>query len=731
MVRDYKYIVCVLVVANIVWQVEIRQDLFPPLLRLLFNTYSYYHDRNSRRAVERCIRVIFSSNVAPEPLTDFVKAVHAETLKSGLAPSNAFVLVHWCSILLQELSGTRHWDKWGLETIVSSAQALELCLSESSRSNVKHSALVVTRRGLRKVFSQSETRQKMIGDAVEKLSSKSTRPLAKNAIMLGVIAGVCARIPEAKEVLSGKKSQFYSFFNREIIGSRTPIPVHIANGLDDFFVAYTSKEDVEKEIIPSVEKALLRAPEIVLNDLVSPLFQSLPDTVDLSTILRNNLLKPLLGSIKSTNAEIRLGALNAFKAAVLKCHEVDVIAQIAEEILTPLKTGKLSSADQRVCYAEMLAALPVSKTAATIISPALAVVAGKETNEAALSAVTLALICHLEWGAQNGMVFDKPVIDSLVKGISEKRVPFRKLWTLRLGQLFWSTNDGEILRSQFSSLAECAMPALLETWNEATTNPLAAAQSGLVTAAYVFTAISYEKFVFISNSKVEAALKKAQVAQQALAMDPKPSFLLNQRIYGKLIHDDDFKWFIRALTSLFQQLANAEPDSAIAIGWSQAIIFCICSSTVKPALRREASLALSRLYVRSPSHISNIIVAGIWRWRNYIESGEKDSAAIISKTENQGLHQVVKAICLSSADIARFGGEVSESARKNQMVSMLVLARPDLLPRLNWIDLSLRIEVDPGDLARTCGESLIKQILDSTNFKETVTSHTYLILTRD
>jgi hypothetical protein len=275
------------------------------------------------------------------------------------------------------------------------------------------------------------------------------------------------------------------------------------------------------------------------------------------------------------------------------------------------------------------------------------------------------------------------------------------------------------------------MPALLETWNEATTNPLAAAQSGLVTAAYVFTAMSYEKFVFISNSKVEAALKKAQVAQQALSMDPKPSFLLNQRIYGKLIHDDDFKWFIRALSSLFQQLANAEPDSAIAIGWSQAIIFCICSSTVKPALRREASLALSRLYVRSPSHISNIIVAGIWRWRNYIESGEKDSAAIISKTENQGLHQVVKAICLSSADIARFGGEVSESARKNQMVSMLVLARPDLLPRLNWIDLSLRIEVDPGDLARTCGESLIKQILDSTNFKETVTSHTYLILTRD
>lgn len=721
------------IIFNASLHLEIGQDSFPALLRLFFNTYPYYHDRNSRRAVQRCIRLIFSSDATPEALTGFVKAVHAETSKPNLAPSNAFVLVEWCSILLQTISGTSHWEKWGLETILSNAQALELCLGESSRSNVKHSALVVTRRGLRTVFSKSDTQRKRIEDAVQNLASKSSRPSANNAIMLGVIAGVCARKPEAKEILAGRKTEFYTFYNREIIGSRTPVPIHIANGLEDFFVAFTSKEDIEKEVVPSLEKALLRAPEIVLNDLVSPLFHSLSDSVDLSTVLRKNLLKPLLSNVKSTNAAIRHGALNAFKAAVVKCHEADIVAQIAEEILNPLKSGKLSSADQRIYHAEMLAMLPVSKTTAAMLSPTLAVVAGKETNEAALAAETIALLHYLEWGVKNEMDFDKPVIDAFLKGISEKKAPFRRLWTLRLGQLFWSTDDQGILKSRFSSLAESSMPALLETWNEATTNPLAASQSGLVTAAYVFTAISYAKLVPISSSKIEAALKKAQVAQQALTMEPKPSFLLNQRIYGKLTGDDDFKWFIRALSYLFQDLATVEPDSTIAIGWSQAMIFCICSSTVKPALRIEAIHALSRLYVQSPTHISNIIVAGIWRWRRSIETGEKDSAASAAKSDNQNLRLVVKSICLPPADISRFGGEVSELIRKDQMISMLVLARPELIPGVNWIDLCLRVEVDPGELARIAGESLIQQILDSTSFDEKVLNHNlsqhYLSLT--
>ena len=650
----------------------------------------------------------------------FVKDVHTETLKPGIAPSNAFVLVEWCSILLQELSGTSHWEKWGLETLTSNAQALELILSESSRSNVRHSALVVTRRGLRKVFSQSETRRRIIEEAVQKLATKGSQPSPNYAIMLGVIAGVCSRKPEAKQILSGKKSEYYSFYTREIIGSRTPVAPHIANGLNDFFVAFATKEDIEREVVPSVEKSLLRAPEIVLNDLLTPLFQSCHDSIDLSTILRKNLLKPLLSSIKSTNPTIRNGALSAFNAAILKSHDLNMVAQISEEILGPLKSGKLSSADQRAIHANMLTAIPVSKASASPLAQSLAVIAAKEANEAALGAEINALLHYISWGAQNGTELDKPVIDAIVKGISDKKITPKRLWTIRLGELLWSTNDTEILRSKFSTLSEAVMPAFLESWNEVSTNSIAAGQSGLITTAYVFKAISNTKLGAISSSKIDAALKKAQISRQALAMDPKPSFLLNPRIYGKISTDDDFKWFTRALSSLGVEIASVEPDSVIALAWSQAFIFCICSFSVTPSLRRSASQTLSRLYLQNPAHVSKVIIAGLWRWTQSVESGEKDSAAAAAKTDNLNLHLVVKSICLPSADLERLSGDIADSILKEQMVSMLVLARPELVPRLNWIDLCLRVAVDPGDLARAFGDDLVQQIVDYTNFDEKV-----------
>jgi Generalcontrol nonderepressible 1 (Gcn1) N-terminal len=652
----------------------------------------------------------------------FVELVHAETFKTSLAPSNAFVLVEWCSVLLEELTGTDHWERWGLQTIDSTSRALELCLSESSRHNVRRAGLVVTRRGLRKVFSKKNDFEKLIEEAVKRLSAKGSHPSARSAIMLGVIAGVCARKPWAKKVLSTLKSEYYTFYNREIIGSRSQVPPHLSDALADFFVDFTTKQDVEKEIIPALEKALLRAPEIVLNDLVSPLFKSLPNSIDLSTILKNNLLKPLLANMKSTNATIRHGSLSAFKAAVLKSHDDDIISQIAEEIITPLKTGKLTSADGRSLHADMLAILPVSKITVTKFSPIIAAVANKEANESALISETSALVHYLSWALANGVLFEESIVDIFIKGLSDKRVPVRKLWTIRLGELFWSTTDLEILNSKLLRFAESAVPALVDIWQEILANPLAAAQSGLVTVAYIFTAISLAKLNLSRNAKVDAALKKAQISGQSLTMEPKPSFLLNPRIYSKLTTDDDFKWFIRALAAVSKDLDVLPVDSPVALGWAQAMIFCVCSSSVKPATRKEASRTLSMLYIRDPRLISGIILAGLWRWRHSIETGEKDSAAAASKSENQNLHLIIKSICLFPAEVTRLGGSVDQATIKDQMVSLLVIARPELLPKVTWIDVCLRVQVDPGELAQVSGDALIQQILDRTSFDQSVST---------
>lgn len=647
-----------------------------------------------------------------------MKSLHAEASKSSIAASDAFVLTEWFSILLQECSGTEYWASWGQNIISSDAKVLELCQGPTSKPNIRQSALVVTRRAFRKVISYQDSREASINDAVLRLSAKSTQPNAGNAIMLGVIAGVCARKPEAKVILEGKKLEYYSFYTREIIGSRTVVPMHIANGLHDFFISFTTADDLAKNIIPSLEKALLRAPEVVLNDLVTPLVKSLPDCIDLSSILQKSLLKPLLSNVKSSNISIRHGALSAFKAAIPRCHEDAALDQIADEILNPLKSGKIPAADHRALHSEMLKALPVSDRLAIKVLPAVAAVAAKEANEGALGAEISVLSQYTIWCLANGIKLPKLVIDVFAKGVSDKKATLRRLWTLRLGDILWAQENSTLETSNAIELAEASLPPFVELFNEVISNPLAAAQSGLVVSAYVLTALTPTKLALMHSSKVDIALKKAQIIQQALVFEPKPSFLLNHRVYSKLANDDEFMWLIRALSATSDEAAKLEPESGVAIAWSQAVISCICSASIQPSMRRLCVDALSQAYARLPQEISSMIIAGLWRWVRFLEAGEKDCAAAASKTEKGNLHLVTRAICLSSAETSRLGANIDSVVREQQMVKMLVLARPELLPGINWIDLCLRVGVDPGHLARQYTGALIQQVLDITNFNE-------------
>ncbi|KAG9228586.1 putative translational activator GCN1 [Amylocarpus encephaloides] len=321
--------------------------------------------------------------------------------------------------------------------------------------------------------------------------------------------------------ITATKTALYSSSTTERLGTLhileerlgSNVTPHVAKGLWDFFSEFTTKEDVGKEIIPPLEKALLRSPEIVLNGLIEPFFHAIAGSIDLSTILQTKLLKPLLSNIKSTNSTIRQGALSTFKSIVSSCHETETITKIAEEILTPLKSGNLSSAEQRASHADMLTALPVSQSTVALVTPVIATCAGKEANEAALSAQTLTFLHYLEWGLSNDLDMPKPAIDAFVKGISDKKVPMRKLWTTRLGDLFYSINKQDVLQAKLSTLGESVMPALLAIWQETISNPLATAQSGLITASYVFAAVSRSKLGATQNS--QSALKHSDSVKKA------------------------------------------------------------------------------------------------------------------------------------------------------------------------------------------------------------------------
>jgi hypothetical protein len=654
------------------------------------------------------LTTIASLPTASAHTTKFAEVLEKESTKVGIAPGNAFVLIRWSSLLIQVSAEKKEfWESWGARSISTLSNASVILYSSEPKDSTRSTALRVSRRAFRTLV-KAPFGAEAIGDVIESLTKKAAGPCPRNAIPLGIIAGVCSRVSGKAAVVEDKKSDYIAFYLREILGSRTPLPAHIADGLKDFFASYVSVADLSQEIIPSVEKALLRSPEIVLNDLVSPLFAALPDSVDLSGILANNLLKPLLANTKSSNASTREGAVRTFRLLATRSYDDALIEKAADEILGPLKGNKITAADQRLLQAEMLSAFKPSAPLATKILQGLNALSLKETNEPAASALLSTLGTYLQYALQNDVKVEAATIDTFAKGVADKRAPMRRIWALQFAECLWQLKEKDLSNGSLASITDACTGKLVESFNDAVANPIPALQAGQVPIACATSALCISRLASIPDLKNSAAIKKAGLLEKALTIEPKPSFLLNPRIYTKLASADDLTWLLRALTSTFPGLPK-DSKAASSVAWAQAMIFLLVSSSVPPKVRREATTALSLLYHASRSQVSSVVIAGLWQWCEDVELEAKESAALASKTGREELYKVIRAICSDPPSEAT--PAVDPQSLEEQYRSLHILCRSQLIPKAPWIELARRIWNDLSVIVKTGAQDYLSRII--------------------
>lgn len=686
------------------WTGEVKPQDSKIVIDLLFKTYPYYTDRESRRSVQGCLQTLLANPLYADYTVLLVEVFKPELLKPGLAPSSLFVLLEWGGLLLQYcVFKSEIWERFGPSLVSFEAQALDSCLHSKARPSLKRSALVLTRRSLRRLLKNDDIGARVAVEIVSQLTAKSYPLGQRGAVLLGVIAGVCARLGARRSTLEGVKDQYYSFYIREVLGSRSIVPEHIGAALNDLFSNFTTIQDLKIQISPALEKALLRAPEVVLNDLVSPLVVSLPSELDLAEILAENLLKPLLSNVKSQNPIIRNGAISAFEKLAAHSHDEKYLARCADEILSPLATSKLTAADHRTLHAQMLSLLPYLPTRSFSICQKLALTISKEPNELALGSEITALSTHfpssLSAKSEEILKRESPIISAYVKGLSDKKSSVRKLWVIRIGDMIWHFCQTENARG-IAEFYEAVLPKLLETFDELLLSPLPAGQAVLAVVVYVVIALTELISRTLKSERVSSMLFKARVIDRALMMKPKPSVLLNHRIYTKISTTEDYIWMIRALGAVSSHVTKAESNSALSDAWAQAILFLVASADVSPEIRKQVLVTLSASYIANPAGISNAIIRGLWNWVRQVENMEKDSAAAAAKTGTKRLHLVVQAICPPCHQLSSIGPRIETAMLQTQFIDMLVLCHPEILPGVNWIELCLRVGEDPGVLVR-------------------------------
>lgn len=583
---------------------------------------------------------------------------------------------------------------------MADAKALEVCLARSPKPGVKQSALRVTRRALRAAFTSASWGDDAVRESVSRLTSDSASGL-KAAPFLGVISGVCARLPTKKPVLEESKRLILEFYAKEVVSSRTAVPTHVADGLTDFFCSFVNYEDIESVLVPALEKAILRSPEAVLSGLIPSLCSSLSVEVDLSEILYSRLLKHLLSSMKSNNATIRQGAAQSFESLLSRCKTESWLRKITSDTIGALKS--ITNHDQRAAHAQALSAILPSVNLSRELVQGFVPVLAKESNEVALEQEIKAFSKHLAHLLQSSVSTSDDVANAIVKGSSDKRIPFRKLWQLSVGEVLWNC-DQEVLTSQeVKPVVGKFMDQMKELFNEVASNPLPSAQGGSLSTAYVYMTLLERMPAQYSG---EATWE--DTVSQSMVLSPKPSFLLNPRAYSKLTSQAEVQWVVRGLTAVASgsKFDSAEDTSKVA--WAQAFIFAITATGLPTYFREQAAHALSDAHLKKPEMIGRIVIDGLWTWMLASRTAEKESAAVSAGPASEThLHQVAKAICPPATRLKESGGF---SGLKTELVELLILCRPEMIPNVSWISLCLRTGTDPGDLVRELPDKCMRQL---------------------
>ncbi|KAJ6069490.1 hypothetical protein N7499_011377 [Penicillium canescens] len=684
---------------------ELSPETHQDILELLFRTYPLYVDRSSRQTVQQCLRSLLRNPNATEHLKFLTQKLQIEAARPGLASTFAFVLVEWCCILLQQASEDSNTPlDIVLDLIAVDAKALENCLAHDPKPAVKQSAIRVTRRALRAVFSSEKWGADAVRQSVNRLTADSTAAY-RNAPLLGVVCGVCTRLPDRKSIVDETKKDILAFYIKEVVSSKTAVPKHASNGMSDFFESFVTYEDIATELMPPMEKSMLRAPEVVLGGVIQSLCESLPEEIDLSELVQTRLSKHLLASMKSNNPAIRQGAADSFGSLLTRCKTGPLTVKIAGEIIGPLKTNKITTPEHRVAYAQALAAVPPAVDVSKEIAQGFGLVFSRESNEAALEEEIKSFSKHLAYLVQSTVKVGDDVINTIVKGISDKRVPFRKIWQLNVGEVLWKSELEALKSAEIAPLVTKFLAKMKDMFSEVASNPLPSAQSGALSSAYLFLAL------FHRVSDVQGSDKPAweEHVTQSMTLSPKPSFLLNPKAYTKLGSKEEVQWFVRALASVASGSKFSGVEDAAKTAWAQSFIYSITAPAIPSKFRDNAVETLSRVYLTDVASFGRIVINALWAWILSFRTSEKESAAVSAGSESvRLLHLVLKALCPSATGLEK---PVDASDLQNQLIEILVLSRPELVPNTSWIALCLKTGTDPGDLVRTHPAKCIEQLV--------------------
>lgn len=445
---------------------------------------------------------------------------------------------------------------------------------------------------------------------------------------------------------------------------------------------------------------------------------------DPSSIFAAKWLEPLLNHLRSTSPTTVKGAKALWEALARVCREADALIKVAEGVSKLLTSGKVNSWEHRVIMYNALSSL-AQATEPAVSQKALegyfAMIA-KEAHEQAMAAAVDGVGRHLtvliyndEFCAANKEFVDK-VVKTSTDGLNAAKPLARKSWANAVGTTVWDHKDAA--SATLSANIVKYLQALFKTFNKIVDKPLMW-KDGPV-EAYVMIAIISGRIQHWPTvpAPVVDLLKTQKYPSQVLISQPKPSYLLWDRIYTKALTAEEGLWLVRALTSVFAEETQESLEKTGAGHLAAQALVWIITSHPDHTVRRSAYQQVSSMAASEPVKLDHFMKQAVKQWLLDIENNVKDSTAV-SAVNADSYNKETATFRLAAVlnAITSYDKNVPESTKGVELIDMMILAHHEYIAsptnRYNWITLVQRANVDPGKLVRE-KSSKIYDILKST-----------------
>ncbi|KAF9937443.1 translational activator of GCN4 [Mortierella alpina] len=693
---------------------DLPVELLPALVHVLFISYPRYSDRASRLAVLEALKELNAWN-SDEFLKIMVPAVQRETERlaakssDGIyitAATNRFVLLNWVNLLLTcALKGSSETLSPHAKTLLGCQGVLIDGLVDTTKTSVAHGAMADVRRCIRKNAS-------MIPLFLEYLTTTTTTPTYTNSVLLGTVVDVALRFKnkanDAKEHIAAHRDAIVKFYLTNLISSKQAVPARCATAFNDFIHNYITLDHFQADLLPTIERLVLRAPEIVFAVLVH-LVKAL--AFDPSPIFSSSLQDPLLNGLRSTSESVRTSAIALFKQFAKQSKEEEHVLKVVTEMTKQLTTGKVSSPDYRGIFYDCLGttAATMSDAVSTKALAGLTTMTSKESNETAVTFGIDASILHLKVLLATGK--DIPEVTAGVKAgvaaLGSARASLRKTWARGMGALIWNAEYAPAAAKHVSPF----MAPLISAFNNIQKAPLTYKDGPL--EGYVAVAAAY-------RLAKDGDASARQLIKSALAIQPKPSLVLLDKVYTKLTTAEEGVWFVHALEALVAE-KNIDEEAKMAIG--TGFIYSAAASPYADA-RKEAFSALQRCAKSDARKIGTIIRESLLRWVSLIETPVKDSTvALAASTISSDLHISAYRLSEILSAITTFNADTDQTVMAEVATEMIVLSHHEAIAsptkKYDWMSMVQRARLDPGRLVVDYKDRIEQLVMTAASLEST------------